>query len=257
MHDLIYNGISLSSFGFCIADKPKYSIAKRNFETTEVVGRNGVILSDKGAYSAVELSYKINSIPYKVPCTDSNNLVRQLAEWLTVWDGDFKILRDTYNEGCFSKAICTGIETLTEITNKCLSTTIKFVRQPFLYSDEGQVKSIHTTSDDLGVYFSIYNPENYNSLPYIKVYGNGGVCVDINGKTFNILKGFREYIEIDSESQNAFKGTSNYNSYVDCDYMPELLPGKNTIKIYGILDSASQVTGKCTAVEIVPRWRRL
>lgn len=257
MHNLIYNNISLNSFGFCIANKPFYSIAKRSFETTEIVGCDGVILSDNGVYSAVEQKYEVNSIPYKVPCTDSNNIVRQFAEWLTVWDGNFKILRDTYNEGYFSKAICKSIEPLTENANKCLSTTINFTRQPFLYSDEGQKKITQEANSNFGVSFSIYNPESFKSLPYIKVYGSGKIYVDINGHTFNILKGFSEYIEIDSELQNAFKGFSNYNKYVDCNYMPELIPGKNTIKIYGIYDTAASETGRCTAVEIIPRWRRL
>ncbi len=258
MHNLIYNEKSLSSLGFCIANPPKQSISKRSFDIVEIPGMDGIAISDNGIYQSVEMIYEINSIPYRIPYSNNRDIHRALAEWLSVWDGNFKILRDTYNEGYFFKAICKNIEPITEIAPKCLKTTINFIRQPFLYSDEGQDLIVQIASEDMpGVSFALHNPENFNSLPYIKIYGEGKILVSINGKAFNVLSGISEYIEIDSELKNAFCGTKNCNNLVDCDYMPEFIPGENIIKIYGIYDSTTFKTGKCTRVEIVPRWRCL
>lgn len=258
MNDFTYNGTSLSSFGFCIANTPQFNISKRSFETVQIVGMDGVAISDNGIYEAVETVYEVNSIPYRVPYLSSSALYRALAEWLTAWDGQFKIMRDTYNEGYFYKAICTKIEPITEIANKCLKTSITFTRQPFLYSDDGQKSiAVDAAENSLGVNFTLHNPENFNSQPYIKVYGEGAVSVDINGNKFNILRDFSDYIEIDSEIKHAHKGAKNCNNLINCNYMPELIPGENTIIIQGAYDSGTSKTGKCTRVEIVPRWRRL
>lgn len=258
MNDFTYDGTSLSSFGFCIANTPQFNITKRSFETVPIVGMDGVAISDNGIYEAVEMTYEVNSIPYRVPYSNSSALYRFLAEWLNVWDGNFKILRDTYNEGYFYKAICTKIEPITEIANKCLKTSITFTRQPFLYSDDGQKSvAIDAAENETMVSFTLHNPENFNSQPYIKIYGEGAIYVDINGKKFNILSGISEYIEIDSEIKHAHHDNWNYNNYIDCDYMPELIPGENSIKVKGIYDNNTSKTGKCTRVEIIPRWRCL
>lgn len=55
------------------------------------------------------MPFEVNSYPYIVSNENNAELVRAFAEWLTVWDGEYKIFRDTYNPGYFTKAICTGL----------------------------------------------------------------------------------------------------------------------------------------------------
>ena len=130
-HSFTYNGTDLRTIGFFIATPPKYQIAKRNFDFTSVYGKNGAVITDNGVFDNVEMQFEVNSYPYIVPNESNAELVRAFAEWLTVWDGEYKIFRDTYNPGYFSKAICTGVETIEEVAPLCLSTTINFSRVPF------------------------------------------------------------------------------------------------------------------------------
>ena len=67
--------------------------------------------------------------------------------------------------------------------------------------------------------------------PYIKLTGTGQVDLTINNKTchFTIDDG---YIEIDSNLQNAFKGTASKNNKMNGEF-PILVPGQNQIQITG------------------------
>lgn len=258
-HSFIYNGIDLRTVGFFIATAPKYQIAKRNFDFTSVYGKNGGVITDNGVFDNVEMQFEVNSYPYIIPNENSSELVRAFAEWLTVWDGEYKIFRDTYNPGYFTKAICTGIETIEEAAPLCLSTTINFSRHPFWYSDLGQEIIRPKLASTQTAEFEIYNPENFTAEPLIKIINTGAkvnpLTLTVNDSQTLTVKtsSDKDYIELDSEQQSAFfdKGTSLANDCISCTNFPQLLPGWNKLKLSG------KNTNAFTDIEIKPNWRRL
>lgn len=250
MHDLIYNKTSLNSLGFAIKTKPFYKIAERDFELVSVLGHSGDIIVDNGVYKNVPLSYSVNSIPHRAYAQDSQQLAYQFIDWLSCFDGDYKILRDTYNKGYFCKAICQNVDEISNNLLKYLDTTINFSRQPYWYSDLGQTQ-INSSSKEL----IINNPEKYSSEPYIKIKGSGCFDVSVNNTIIRIKEDMTDYIEIDTELQSAFKGSVSCNDIVNCDYMPVFTEGQNIIKITPV--ATGTINPKYNGIEIIPRWRRL
>lgn len=257
-HSFTYNGTDLRTLGFFIATSPKYQIAKRNFDFTSIYGKNGGVITDNGVFDNVEMPFEVNSYPYIVPNESNAELVRAFAEWLTVWDGEYKIFRDTYNPGYFTKAICTGIEPIEEVAPLCLSTTINFSRVPFWYSDLGQEIIRPNLTSTQTAEIEIYNPENYTAEPKITIINEGStvnaLTLTVNGgQTLNILDTSYDRIILDSVTQSAY--FNNYknlaNSRISCVKFPELKSGWNVIKL------SATATGAFSAVEIVPNFRRL
>lgn len=254
MHDFEYNGKSLRSLGFCIANTPFYSIANRKFDIIDIYGKDGGIISDNGYYENIEVSYEVNSLPWLVINDSTSELVRLFAEWLTFFDGDFKILRDTYNDGYFTKAICKGIDRIEFLADKCVATVINFIRYPFWYSDEGQKEIEYILPTTQGAEIKIFNPENYSAKPCIHLQYKQDVVLTVNDCKMNIkalFVGNENDIELDSESQSAYCGLSDMNPFVSCTSFPVLLPGWNTIKL------TSDKTNAFKLLKIIPRWRRL
>ena len=81
----------------------------------------------------------------------------------------------------------------------------------------------------------------------IKLYGNGAVTLNISsGGSTNAwtISAIDEYIVIDSELMNCFKGTVLKNDTVTGDGFPMLKPGTTTVVC----------TGNVQRIEVVPRW---
>ena len=90
---------------------------------------------------------------------------------------------------------------------------------------------------------SIVNPEYLPSAPYIRIYGSGNITLTINNDSF-YFEDIEDYIEVDSESMNAYKGISPLNNKMKTANFPEFIPGDNAIAW----------TGSVNKIEIIPRW---
>ena len=80
------------------------------------------------------------------------------------------------------------------------------------------------------------------SRPIIKVYGTGKGNVYIGNQNI-VISDIDEYVTIDTEMQDAFKGSKNKNNTVNTADVV-LQPGNNAISF----------DGGVTSVEIKPRW---
>lgn len=250
MNNLSYNGQSLNEKGFAIKTYPKYKIAERDIEFESIIGLSGDVITDKQRFRNVEMTYEINSIPYLIDFEDPQDVIRDLANWL-ISDGKYKILRDDYNKGYFCKAVCTSIGEISNVLSQYIDTVLTFSRQPFWYSDKGQEKISFTNEKST---FEILNPEMFKSEPLIRIYGKSSLKLTINGSLYDItIPASVKYIDLDTELQSAFSGGLNCNKYVDFDYMPTFIPGKNIISIAKGTSSEASFE----KMEITPRWRRL
>ena len=115
--------------------------------------------------------------------------------------------------------------------------------KPYKYSFAGQQAVVADTSE-----LTITNPTAFESKPYIKLYGSGTVRLmimpDGQGTTTWVISDVDEYIEIDSELMNCFKGTVLKNDTVKGAEFPVFKPGTCTINC----------TGDVTRIEVIPRW---
>ena len=93
---------------------------------------------------------------------------------------------------------------------------------------------------------TIDNTEGFTATPYIKITGSGGITLYINNRA-HTFKDVNEYIEIDGEIMNAYKGDLLQNSKMVTELFPKLTAGANNISW----------AGNVTKVEIIPRWCRL
>lgn len=89
----------------------------------------------------------------------------------------------------------------------------------------------------------IYNPTDFTALPLIRVYGTAPGTLTV-GNTIVQIKSVDEYVDLDCELQDAFKGSANCNGNVYAPDFPTLPPGGTGISF----------SGGITKIEIKPRW---
>ncbi len=117
--------------------------------------------------------------------------------------------------------------------------------KPYKYSFAGQQT---VAADDSTL--TITNPTAFESQPYIKLYGSGTVTLNVssaNGTNSWAISAIDEYIEIDSELMNCYKGIVLKNDTVTGDGFPMLQSGASTVSC----------VGDVTRIEVIPRWRCL
>ena len=91
--------------------------------------------------------------------------------------------------------------------------------------------------------FKIFNIGTFDSEPIITVFGSGNITLKVNGQNV-YLTGITDRITLDSEMQNAYRGTASMNSRMSGEF-PVLSVGQNDITW----------SGNVTKLEIQPNWR--
>lgn len=92
---------------------------------------------------------------------------------------------------------------------------------------------------------TLSNP-GMESLPLITVYGTGAGTVTVGGVTVDI-KSLDDYVILDCDTQNAYKGPQNKNSTIYAPKFPTIPPGESLLTWSGGVDR----------VELIPRWWKL
>lgn len=233
---LYYKGVNSLDLSLLIKSKGSWIAAERDKTYVSVPGRNGDLIQDNGRYKNVTIPYTLALLRKDV--RSFADLVAKIKEWLAIGAG-YGELWDSYDSRYFRYAAVDGSVNVTE---EQLETTgslaVNFNCKPFRYSFEGQNTILIPAAG-----LTLYNPENIASKPYIKIYGSGTVSVSINNVTLTISN-VSGYVEIDSETQNVYTGSTLKNNNTTGSTFPTLTPGDNSISF----------TGNVTGAEIVPRW---
>ncbi len=229
----IYDNISSQEFGLKIKKDGinNFSSPQRSYETIQVKGRNGDLIIDNGNYEnfTLEIECYIDSRN-----SDLNTISKELKKWL-VSDLKYKKLILSTDSNYYYEAICINKIDISEVVKNFGECLIVFSCKPLKKEIFGDSKIILTQSNTL------YN-EGLASSPYIKVVGSGDITININNQKL-ILKGVEDYIEVDTELYNCFKGNVNQNNKMYSNF-PVLEEGKNEISF----------TGSVIQLEILPRW---
>ena len=221
-------------FGLLISEKGSYKGASRDISYTSVPGRSGDLSTDTGRYKNVNIPYKLTLLNNTE--REFVELTHQIKGWLLAEQGYLR-LWDSYDKKYFRLGSYSDEVDIEQELRDLGGLSLTFNCKPFKYSFEGQQPVVFTAAGTL------YNSEFFPSLPYIKITGSGTVTLTINNNAF-VFKGIEEYIEIDSEIMNAYKGTQPQNNKMSGVAFPTLLPGSNVISWVGNIKK----------LEIVPRW---
>ena len=82
----------------------------------------------------------------------------------------------------------------------------------------------------------------------IRVYATDALplTVYMNGRTY-AFSSVDGYVDVDSETMNVFKGTTNKNSTFNATAFPKIIKGANSVSM----------SSNASKIEIKPRWRSL
>lgn len=229
MNEFIFNGQKSSDYGIYISGSGTFDFPERDIEKVSVEGRNGDLIIDNGRFKNISLTY---------PAFIRQNFKKNVdgaRMWLLA-DSGYHKLEDTYHPEIFRMA---RFSSPTNFTTRFLNLSgeceLVFDCKPQRFLKSGNVP-IESTGK-----ITLINPTIYEALPIIRVYGSSGTLMV--GNNIIQLPKINEYMDIDSEIQNAYKGTVNCNSDMIGDF-PSLKAGETGISFEGNIDR----------IQIVPRW---
>ncbi len=243
MTSFTYNGRSSADFGLHIQSKNVFSVPEYDAEFTSVPGRSGDIINSNRRFANVEVTYTVFIARKNAAALAS--VLRDIKGWLYAEPDRYHELTDSYDAEYFRYGVISGSLDIEEQLNKVGSFTVTFNCKPYKYSYTGQQT---ISADDSAL--AVTNPTAFESKPYIKLYGSGAVTLSVSsgGSTSSwTISDIDEYIEIDSELMNCFKGAVLKNDTVTGDGFPTLQSGTSTVSCVGTV----------TRIEVIPRWRCL
>lgn len=230
MHSFFFKGKKSQDFGIYISGSGTYNFPERDIEKVEVPGRNGDLLIDNKRYKNVTLTY-----PAFV-----REKFKELTDVARMWlmaDPEYQRLEDTYHPEQFRVARFTGpMDWDMKFMNRSGECNLTFDCKPQRYLKLGE----HPVVSEGKVI--LFNPTGFEALPLIRVYGTSGDLVV--GNTVVQIKTIDGYMDIDSETQNAYKGLQNCNRQIYAPVFPSLPAGKTGIMTEGNIEK----------IEIIPRW---
>ena len=239
MNSFTYNGVSSLDMGLRIESKNVFSSPKYDVKFQSIPGRDGDLILPNGRYPNVQVTYSV-FLPAK-SVSELQAKTTAVKAWLFTQPDRYHELRDTYDTEAFRRAVINTQLDIEDQLNKIGVYTISFSCLPFKYLDSGQETIALTGSANLT------NPTAFTAKPLIRVNGSGEGRITFRNNTGGLrwdLTELDEYLEIDSEQMNCYKGAEPKNDCVEGNGFPVLQPGTNRIII----------AGDITSVEITPRW---
>ena len=221
-----------NEIGVVVERYPNQNGPERRLEVIQIPGRNGDLIIDSGVYNNYAQSYEVYFNASKNRTPKQSRMVR---EWLQTATG-YQRLEDSYDPEFYRLAYFSGPAEIENIMNQYGRMTISFMCKPQRGRKDGETPLLLTASQ------TIYN-ELFPALPLIKINGTGAGNLYVGGYTVEILS-LDEYVMLDSDTQNAYKGTLNKNSTISAPEFPVLQSGDNVV----------DWDGNITSIEITPRW---
>ena len=225
-----FNGKSCREFGIYVSGSGTFNAPELDVTSYEIPGRNGALVVSNGRYKNIQVVY-----PAFIRSHFRANAAKARA-WLLSPQGYCR-LSDDYHPYEFRLARFAGpIDFDMRFMNRSGECALAFDCKPqrFLVSGEEMLSFSENSA--------LQNDTLFDAKPLITVYGYGSGKITI-GDTTAVFSDISEYVTLDCDIQNAYKGTENKNSTMTGPF-PVLHPGNNVIALFG----------NVTKVEIIPRW---
>jgi len=212
-----------------IAQSNMYDAAEEDIETIAIPGSNRIVYLGKGTFkpfTIVAQCYIKGTMSTKVDALrnflKSKQKECKYAE--SAKTGEYRLARyiDTFE--------------LNESDRKGATFTLRFIARPERFLTTGDTKTTFTANG------TINNPTLFPARPLVRIYATGTLKIGSYSITVSSVDG---YVDIDFDTMQAYKGTTNCNGDVTFGELV-LEPGKNTVDLNGI-----------SKVEITPRWYTL
>lgn len=210
----IYNGISSKDMGVILKKLPPITKPKKRIEIVQVPGRNGTLHIDENCYEPINISLE---------CTLKKNInVRDITNWLIEFGTvTFSDELDKYYNATITNSI--PLERVFKIYREFI---IQLELQPIAQSIQEYTYNCNNTNENI-----LKIDSTAEMYPYIKLTGTGEIKLAVNNKICTLTID-EQYIELDCELQNAYKGIKNKNDKMNGEF-PILMPGNNKIQITG------------------------
>ena len=225
-----FGKVDSRAFNIGIYGNQLFDPPKRKYEEIEIPGRNGKLLIDEGTYENQKIPYDAYIIKNFAINIDTfrNELLSQ---------GGYQRLEDTIHPEEFRMAMALPFAVDMKGVLKAGTFTIEFDAKPQRFLKSGEISREFQAS---GI---IYNPTRFGSKPLLRVYGSSAGTVGIGSQTITVSS-VNEYVDIDCELMNAFKGAINCNGNVSFSGNIEIPSGRSGIAF----------TGGISRVIVTPRW---
>lgn len=209
----------------------EFEAAEPVTEAVKIPGKDGEIVYYDGSFKNVRGLAKCFVLGYNAAfnLTDVNS-------WLLSKTG-YRRLQTLHEPHFFRLARITHGARLDPRLNLLNAFEIEFDCKPYKYYNDGEIPVELTASGEL------VGPTPFYSLPLIVVHGSGAGTVTINGDTLSLTDS--NEITLDSEAQDAIRGSANMNGTVSGTY--PRLGQSNTVSF----------SGGVTSLTITPRWRTI
>jgi len=230
VHNLWIDSKNLKDFGIIVSGENTFNTAEIEYETVSVPGRNGDLLVRKNRMKNINVSY-----PAFILSDFLKNASNARAYLMA--NTSYRRIEDDYHTDTFRLGFFSGpMDFTTRFLNRSGETNIVFNCKPQRFFKSGEYPISFSAPGNL------YN-FGFPALPIIKVSGNGSGMVRI-GEYSVQFKNIEEYVMLDCDTQNAYKGTENKNNTISAATFPKLEHGENQIGW----------SGGITGIEITPRW---
>lgn len=229
---LTFAGKSTNDYGIWISGEGTYGAPERNVQTQEVPGRNGNLLFDMGNFKNITVKY---------PAAIKMDMPSRLRDFVNYAGSQigYQRLEDTYHpyEYRMAKFVSKMSVDTAGYMNRSGKFNLEFDCKPQRFLKSGEDPIEFTASGKL------YNRTEFEAKPLLRVYGSGAGTVSIGSETISITA-INEFVDIDCEIMDAFKGATNCNG--DVSFTDDIIlgAGENNIAF----------TGNITKVVITPRW---
>lgn len=224
-----FANINTNDYQLFIADKNRFEGGGKRGEIITVPGRYGTLSISDGTFENIKITYNMYG---------KGNIRQNLAglrDALGATSGYMR-LADSVDPDIFMRARYSEPFTVKTSDRKNAALDIEFDCDPRRFLKNGE--RVRTVTSGM----TLKNSTNNTARPLIRVYGTG--TLTINSISVQITTA-NEYTDIDSEIEEAYKGSTNCNNNIVLTngLYPVLSPGNNTISFTGF----SQVT-------IKPNW---
>lgn len=273
INKIIFDDIDSSDYGVFISGEGAYNAPTRRGELVLIPRRNGALFLDEEAFDNIEVSY-----PAFIGEKNNTNFAEKMMELrsaLTAKAG-YTRLEDTYHPDEFRLGIYhAGLEVKPQHYNRAGEFTMIFDCKPQRFLKSGERSVVFNMPG------TIFNPTPFESMPIVKVTGDGVIAFSSAQKTYSFtVTDNPSTITIDTELMESYiYGGELHNltdqediMIVDAMLIPiqiangldELDPMNSHVSFTDYITPkipSGEVNvgwdGTISKVEIIPRWWRL
>lgn len=221
----VWKGIHSNEKGLKIISLPNITTPEKREEKIIIPGRDGYLTQSDESYEG-----EVKPVEFDIKHDNFDDI----KTWL---NGSGEVIFSNEPDRYYKARIINKLD-LARVLEKFHGGIIQFDCQPFGYDLNNNLIIIDKP-------ISIYNEGTHESQPYMKIHGSGNISLNINDEVIK-LKNVNNFIELDSEIQECFRGDLNCNNDMQGEF-PIFKVGENKISW----------TGNVSKIEVTPNWRYL